>query len=72
MEREGNDSLAGDDESLPGAPASSNGEPPILSSTLLLDHVGEVTLTFHSDGLSWKLEDSLENVCPFSLLLTYL
>ncbi|XP_057454047.1 ceramide kinase [Lotus japonicus] len=61
MEREGNDSLAGDDESLPGAPASSNGVAPILSSTLLLDHVGEVTLTFHSDGLSWKLEDSLEN-----------
>lgn len=26
-----------------------------LSSTLLLDHVGEVLLTFNPDGLSWKL-----------------
>ncbi|XP_062092213.1 ceramide kinase [Humulus lupulus] len=32
-----------------------------LSSTLLLDHVGEVILTFNSDGLSWKLVESSDD-----------
>ncbi|XP_061348923.1 ceramide kinase isoform X1 [Gastrolobium bilobum] len=59
MEREGNDCVVGD-KSHPSA-APSNGEASILSSTLLLDHVGEVTLTFNSDGLSWKLVESFDN-----------
>ncbi|KAE8703474.1 Ceramide kinase [Hibiscus syriacus] len=37
------------------------GEISVLSSNLFLDHVGEVTLTFDSDGLSWKSLDSLDN-----------
>ena len=56
MEREGNDcDLGGCDKSLPGT--SLEGK----SSIFLLDHVGEVTLTLNSDGLSWNLEPSLEN-----------
>ncbi|KAK7322456.1 hypothetical protein VNO77_25837 [Canavalia gladiata] len=53
MEREGNDCVVGD--------TPFDGEASILSSTLLLELVGEVTLTFHSDGLSWKLVESLDN-----------
>ncbi|KAK8657877.1 hypothetical protein V6N13_036096 [Hibiscus sabdariffa] len=37
------------------------GEISVLSSDLFLDHVGEVTLTFNSDGLSWKSHDSFDN-----------
>ncbi|KAE8657186.1 Ceramide kinase [Hibiscus syriacus] len=37
------------------------GEISFLSSNLFLVHVGEVTLTFDSDGLSWKSLDSLDN-----------
>ncbi|MBA0718473.1 hypothetical protein Golax_006220 [Gossypium laxum] len=33
----------------------------VLSSNLFLDHVGEVTLTLNSDGLSWKSLYSLDN-----------
>ncbi|XVF08508.1 hypothetical protein REPUB_Repub07fG0009200 [Reevesia pubescens] len=36
------------------------GEASVLSSSLLLDHVGEVTLTLNSDGLSWKSLDSFD------------
>ncbi|PON92408.1 NAD kinase/diacylglycerol kinase-like domain containing protein [Trema orientale] len=38
-----------------------DGEVSGLSSTLLLDHVGEVLLTINSDGLSWKLLESSDN-----------
>ncbi|XVE56428.1 hypothetical protein DITRI_Ditri04bG0008200 [Diplodiscus trichospermus] len=37
------------------------GEASVLSSNLFLNHVGEVTVTLYSDGLSWKLLDSLED-----------
>ncbi|KAG8381560.1 hypothetical protein BUALT_Bualt06G0134300 [Buddleja alternifolia] len=33
----------------------------VLSSSFFLDHVGEVVLTHDSDGLSWKLVESLHN-----------
>ncbi|KAM7272807.1 hypothetical protein ACFE04_027471 [Oxalis oulophora] len=36
-------------------------EEPVLSSNLLLDNVGEVTLTHNSDGLSWKLTESFDD-----------
>ncbi|XP_041021483.1 ceramide kinase isoform X2 [Juglans microcarpa x Juglans regia] len=32
-----------------------------LSSTLFLDHVGQVILTFNADGLSWSLVQSFNN-----------
>ncbi|XVF54925.1 hypothetical protein PTKIN_Ptkin05aG0219900 [Pterospermum kingtungense] len=41
--------------------AQDEGEAPVLSSTVYLDHVGEVTLTLNSDGLSWKSLESLNN-----------
>ncbi|XP_022737150.1 ceramide kinase-like [Durio zibethinus] len=41
--------------------AQVEGEASVLSSNVLLDHVGEVTLTLHSDGLSWKSLDSFDN-----------
>ncbi|XP_027331452.1 ceramide kinase isoform X2 [Abrus precatorius] len=59
MEREGNDCVVGETTPLPAAPFDA--EASILSSTLLLDHVGEVTLTFNSDALSWKLVEPLDN-----------
>ncbi|KAL9994434.1 hypothetical protein Hdeb2414_s0023g00642311 [Helianthus debilis subsp. tardiflorus] len=37
-------------------------QPPILTSSFFLDHVGEVFLTLKPDGLSWKLMESLCNV----------
>lgn len=58
MEREGNDCVVGN-ISLTASPF--DGEASILSSTLSLDHVGEVILTFNSDRLSWKLVESLDN-----------
>ncbi|KAF5771245.1 putative ceramide kinase [Helianthus annuus] len=36
-------------------------QPPILTCTFFLDHVGEVFLTLKPDGLSWKLMESLCN-----------
>ncbi|KAA8533896.1 hypothetical protein F0562_031413 [Nyssa sinensis] len=36
-------------------------EEPVLSSNLFLDHVGEVVVTLNSDGLSWKLVESIPN-----------
>lgn len=57
MEREGNDRVAGE-KSHRGAPL--DGETSVLSSTLFLDHVGEVALAFNSDGLFWELVNSLE------------
>lgn len=62
MEREGNDCDVGD-TSLTAS--LFDGEASVLSSTFLLDHVGEVTVTFHSDRLYWKLVGSLDNVSPF-------
>jgi len=62
MEREGNDSDVGD-TSLTAS--LFDGEASVLSSTFLMDRVGEVTLTFHSDRLSWKLVGPLDNVSPF-------
>ncbi|GMJ05940.1 ACCELERATED CELL DEATH 5 [Hibiscus trionum] len=41
--------------------AEVEGEISVLSSNLFLDHVGEVTLTLNSDGLSWKSLDSFDN-----------
>lgn len=38
------------------------GEAPVLSSSVYLDHVGDVTLTLNSDGLSWKSLDSFDSV----------
>ncbi|XP_027927790.1 ceramide kinase isoform X1 [Vigna unguiculata] len=58
MEREGNDCDVGD-TSL--TTSLFDGEASVLSSTFLLDHVGEVTVTFHSDRLNWKLVGSLDN-----------
>ena len=55
MEREGNEPII-DEISDPDGKAS------ILSSTLFLDEVGEVVLTFNSDGLSWKSVEPLDNV----------
>jgi len=63
MEREGNDCDVGD-TSL--TTSLFDGEASVLSSTFLLDHVGEVTVTFHSDRLNWKLVGSLDNVSPFN------
>ena len=40
-----------------------------LSSSLFLDHAGEVTLTFNPDGLSWKLVGSSDNVRIYALYL---
>ncbi|RDX74198.1 Ceramide kinase [Mucuna pruriens] len=68
MEREGNDCVVGD-TSLTASPF--DGEASILSSTLLLDHSGEVTLTFHSDGLSWKLVEPLDNDTSICLGIKY-
>eukprot|EP00256_Glycine_max_P070221 XP_025984816.1 ceramide kinase isoform X2 [Glycine max] len=64
MEREGNDCVVGD-TSLTASPF--DGEASILRSTLLLYHVGEVTLTFHSDRLSWKLVEPLDNMYSFTV-----
>ncbi|KAK7271560.1 hypothetical protein RJT34_27566 [Clitoria ternatea] len=61
MEREGNDSVLAEKCLPPGAAPHFDGEALILSSTLFLDHVGEVVLTFHSDCLSWKSLNSLDN-----------
>ncbi|KAI4332808.1 hypothetical protein L6164_017687 [Bauhinia variegata] len=54
MEREGNDCVERT-KFLPDGGAST------LNSIMFLDHVGEVTLAFNSDGLSWKLIESLDN-----------
>ena len=37
------------------------------SSNMLLDHVGEVVLSHNSDGLSWKLLESIHNVTFLNL-----
>lgn len=42
----------------------------VLNSNLFLEHVGEVSLTLNSDGLSWKLLESLHNV-RFDYVLHY-
>ncbi|KAK3026439.1 hypothetical protein RJ639_041451 [Escallonia herrerae] len=41
--------------------AQISGQESILSSNFFLDHIGEVVLTFNSDGLSWKLVESICN-----------
>ncbi|XP_027927800.1 ceramide kinase isoform X4 [Vigna unguiculata] len=64
MEREGNDCDVGD-TSL--TTSLFDGEASVLSSTFLLDHVGEVTVTFHSDRLNWKLVGSLDNMYRFTV-----
>ncbi|XP_027190896.1 ceramide kinase isoform X2 [Cicer arietinum] len=72
MEREGNDYDLGGDKSLPvSSSLDDNDKNSILNSTLLLDHVGEVTLTFHSNGLSWKLMEPLENDVSSCLGIKY-
>ncbi|XP_062163725.1 ceramide kinase isoform X2 [Alnus glutinosa] len=52
MERNGDDGIVGEN-SQPRAEC--DGQSSALSSILFLDHVGQVILTFNSDGLSWKL-----------------
>ncbi|KAL1292065.1 hypothetical protein AAHE18_20G244500 [Arachis hypogaea] len=52
MEGEGNDCAFMGEDSHPGAPLHGNSS--ILSSTFFLDHVGEVSLVFNSDGLFWE------------------
>lgn len=56
MERDGDD---GKDNTEAHAETSA------LSSTLLLDHVGQVILTFNSDGLTWELVNSVNHVTFF-------
>ncbi|XP_052726429.1 ceramide kinase isoform X4 [Vigna angularis] len=68
MEREGNDCDVGD-TSLTAS--LFDGEASVLSSTFLLDHVGEVTVTFHSDRLYWKLVGSLDNDISTCLRVKY-
>ncbi|XP_008234502.1 PREDICTED: ceramide kinase [Prunus mume] len=58
MERDVDDCMQ-TEQSLP--PAQFDGQASSLSCTLSLDHVGEVALTFNSDGLSWKLVEPLDN-----------
>lgn len=61
MEREGNDCDVGD-ACLPTSSSSPfDGYASVLRSTLLLYNVGEVTLSFHYDGLSWELLQPLDN-----------
>ncbi|XP_024190833.1 ceramide kinase isoform X2 [Rosa chinensis] len=38
-----------------------DGQASLLSCTLSLDHVGQVSLSFNSDGLSWRLLEPLDN-----------
>ncbi|XP_052111263.1 ceramide kinase [Arachis duranensis] len=52
MEGEGNDCAFMGEDSHPGAPLHGNSS--ILTSTFFLDHVGEVSLVFNSDGLFWE------------------
>ncbi|XP_022737487.1 ceramide kinase-like isoform X2 [Durio zibethinus] len=52
MEINGGDCNSGD---------KSQAETSVLSSKVSLNHVGEVTLTLNSDGLSWKSLDSGDN-----------
>lgn len=66
MERDGNHCVAGD-KSHPDSLI--DGDEFILSSTFFLDHVGEVTLTFNPEGLSWELVEPLVNVSADRLLL---
>ncbi|KAE8056828.1 hypothetical protein FH972_013565 [Carpinus fangiana] len=58
MERNEDDGIVGEN-SQPRAECDGQGS--ALSSTLFLDHVGQVILTFNSDGLSWKLVQSFNN-----------
>ncbi|CAL2243372.1 unnamed protein product [Prunus armeniaca] len=58
MERDVDDCMQ-TEESLP--PAQFDRQASSLSCTLSLDHVGEVALTFNSDGLSWKSVEPLDN-----------
>ncbi|OIW13276.1 hypothetical protein TanjilG_25755 [Lupinus angustifolius] len=57
MEREGNDCVVREKSHL----TLDDDEAPNLSSTLWLERVGEVILTFNQDGLTWKLMESLGN-----------
>jgi hypothetical protein len=63
MERNEDDGIVGEN-SQPRAECDGQGS--ALSSTLFLDHVGQVILTFNSDGLSWKLVQSFNNVSSFT------
>ena len=52
--------------------AQVEGEASVVSSNVLLDHVGEVNLTLNSDGLSWKSLDSFDNVSFLYLVYLHL
>ncbi|KAK4285214.1 hypothetical protein QN277_001942 [Acacia crassicarpa] len=68
MERDGNHDIA-EDKSHPDALL--NGEPARSSCNLFLDHVGEVTLTFNSNGLSWEAVELLVNETSICLGIKY-
>ncbi|KAL0400985.1 UNVERIFIED_CONTAM: Ceramide kinase [Sesamum latifolium] len=57
MERDENGLIG--DNSLPNPPFTDGDAGSVSSSNFFLDHVGEVVLTHNSDGLSWKLVESL-------------
>uniref|UniRef100_A0A5B7ADM8 Putative ceramide kinase n=1 Tax=Davidia involucrata TaxID=16924 RepID=A0A5B7ADM8_DAVIN len=56
MEETNGDCFLGD---KPDPNVQFDGGEPVLSSNLFLDHVGEVVVTLNSDGLSWKLVESI-------------
>lgn len=68
MERNGDDGLVGGIH--PQSHAEFDGQPSALTSTFFLDHVGQVVLTFNSDGLSWNSVDSFTNVVSSSSILS--
>ncbi|KAL0304061.1 UNVERIFIED_CONTAM: Ceramide kinase [Sesamum radiatum] len=57
MERDENGVIG--DNSRPNPPFTDGDAGSVSSSNFFLDHVGEVVLTHNSDGLSWKLVESL-------------
>ncbi|XP_054792325.1 ceramide kinase-like isoform X2 [Prosopis cineraria] len=69
MERDGNYVIAGD-KCQPDALL--DGESAISSCNVFLDHVGEVTLAFNSDGLSWEAVEPLVNESSTCLGIKYI
>lgn len=72
MERNGDDFIAVTGENpaalaVADAEVDGKAQASALSSTLFLDHVGQVILTSNSDGLSWSLVQSFNNVASLSL-----
>lgn len=62
MERSGEDHGQGNNNYFrEDNPQVNGGDPILTSSNLWLDHVGEVSLTLNSNGLSWNLINSTSN-----------